>query len=379
MITKITRKAIRPMRKILKSKFIFNIHLILSIVFFIPLLAIALSGAIVSYQNEIANFINKDLLKVEYNGSKPLEISEILAKFKSQTGVGTPVRIFIPNDENSSIKIYASRMNSYYVNPYTGDILGKDVGEKIIRTVLMVHRNLALSLTKDKGLEILGKNIVGITTIAFLVLIISGIWLYAPKIKHNFSHNLRPNFRLKGFAFFYNIHSVFGIWLSAILIVICFTGLYYSYALVKDAVNATFGVEVKKGEKPSENKTKQDFDFKKIQNGYEIFKEQKDNKFEHMTIILPDTNGIFRVIYSDGSFRSIEAQVDLNEGKIKDGDSISLSRKISKTIYDLHTGYFFGRFGQILWSTVSFFVLVFVITGFFMTTKRIFKKNCRSK
>ena len=98
-----------------------------------------------------------------------------------------------------------------------------------------------------------------------------------------------------------------------------------------------------------------------------------------MTIILPDTNGIFRVIYSDGSFRSIEAQVDLNEGKIKDGDSISLSRKISKTIYDLHTGYFFGRFGQILWSAVSFFVLVFVITGFFMTTKRIFKKNCRSK
>jgi len=51
-----------------RNKILFNVHLILSIVFSIPLLIIGVTGAILSYQHEFEALINAGSKKIEKTG-----------------------------------------------------------------------------------------------------------------------------------------------------------------------------------------------------------------------------------------------------------------------------------------------------------------------
>ena len=74
-------------RKLLRrNQFLFNLHLILSIIFAIPLLVIGVTGAILSYQHELEDLINLNAAKVEKTGEM-LSAEQILQSFSEQTGV----------------------------------------------------------------------------------------------------------------------------------------------------------------------------------------------------------------------------------------------------------------------------------------------------
>ena len=77
-----------------KNKLLFNLHLILSIVFTIPLLLIGVTGAILSYQNELEELINLNSVQVEKTGGM-LSGEKILQSFSEQTGVKQPARLVL--------------------------------------------------------------------------------------------------------------------------------------------------------------------------------------------------------------------------------------------------------------------------------------------
>ncbi|WP_081302538.1 PepSY-associated TM helix domain-containing protein [Campylobacter fetus] len=56
-----------------------------------------------------------------------------------------------------------------------GEILGQDYGTKFNRFVRQLHRWLLFS---EFDLQKLGKNIVALTTIGFMILAISGFYIY---------------------------------------------------------------------------------------------------------------------------------------------------------------------------------------------------------
>ena len=67
--------------------------------------------------------------------------------------------------------------------------------------------------------------------------------------------------------------------------------------------------------------------------------------------------------------------VDVKEGKMteqKQTEGITAGM-VKSTNYQLHTGYFFGIAGKILWSAVSLLMALFIFSGFYMTAKRAFK------
>ena len=104
-----------------RNKILFNVHLILSIVFSIPLLVMGVTGAILSYQHELDDLINLNAPKVEKTG-ETLSVEKILQSFSEQTGVKQPARLVLPKSENEAIKIYASNSDAYLVDPYTAQV-----------------------------------------------------------------------------------------------------------------------------------------------------------------------------------------------------------------------------------------------------------------
>ena len=369
-----------------RNQFLFNLHLILSIIFAVPLLVIGVTGAILSYQHELEDLINLNAVKVEKTG-KMLSAEKILQSFSEQTGVKQPARLVLPKSENEAIKIYASNSDAYLVDPYTAQIIGKDGGVAFVRVAMSLHRNLGLALTGNKTAGEVGKQIVGASTVAMIVLVISGVWLHFPRLKRKFAEAVKPNFKLKKYALFHNLHTSFGVLSAAIYLIICLTGLMWSYRWYNGAVMELFvseqnlpkETERKEGAPAkSEGKKNAEYKFGDAQKAYEIFKSS-GIEYKEFSLMLAAGDKINVRYYepdAPNTARPKMATVNVKDGKMveqKQTEGITVGM-VKSTNYQLHTGYFFGLAGKILWSAVSLLMALFIFSGFYMTTKRCFKK-----
>ena len=366
-----------------RNQFLFNLHLILSIIFAVPLLLIGVTGAILSYQHELDDLINLNAPKVEKTG-ETLSVEKILQSFSEQTGVKQPARLVLPKSENEAIKIYASNSDAYLVDPYTAQIIGKDYGFAFVRTVMSLHRNLGFALTGNKTAGEVGKQIVGASTVAMIVLVISGVWLHFPRIKRKFAEAIKPNFKLKKYALFHNLHTSIGALSAVIYLVICLTGLTWSYRWYSDMEMKLFvssqnmpQSESKPAPVKDEAKKSAEYKFSDAQRAYEIFKSS-GTEYKELSLMLAAGDKI-NVRYYEPDAPSTAfpkmTSVDVKEGKMAEQKQTSgiTAGMVKSANYQLHTGYFFGIAGKILWSAVSLLMALFIFSGFYMTAKRAFK------
>lgn len=374
------------LKKVLRrNQFLFNLHLILSIIFAIPLLVIGVTGAILSYQHELEEIINLNAAKVEKTGEM-LSVEQILQSFSEQTGVKQPARLVLPKNENEAIKIYANNSDAYLVNPYTAQIIGKDYGVAFVRVAMSLHRNLGLALTGNKTAGEVGKQIVGASTVAMIVLVISGVWLHFPRLKRKFAEAVKPNFKLKKYALFHNLHTSFGVLSAAIYLIVCLTGLMWSYRWYNGAVTELFVSEQNLPKETAqkdgalakaEGKKSAEYKFSDVQKAYEIF-GSSGIEYKEFSLMLAAGDKINVRYYepdAPNTARPKMTAVNVKDGKMaeqKQTGGITVGM-VKSTNYQLHTGYFFGLAGKILWSVVSLLMALFIFSGFYMTAKRAFK------
>ena len=377
-----------------RNKILFNVHLILSIVFSIPLLIIGVTGAILSYQHEFEALINAGSKKIEKTGEMQ-SVEKILQSFSEQTGAKQPVRLVVPKSDDEAFVIYANRSDAYLVNPYTAQIIGKDRGTGFVLTVMSLHRNLGLALSGNKTAGEIGKQIVGASVVAMILLVISGVWLYFPRLRRKFIEAIKPNFKLKKYALFYNLHTSLGSLSAVIYLLICLTGLNWSYGWYNDAVMKLFvsSQNLPQASAPKaaaskdhaaapakeESKKPDTYKFCDVQRAYEIFRSS-GIEYKEFTLMLAAGDKIDVRYYepdAPATARPKGASVDLKAGKIaerKQTEGITVG-EFKDANYQLHTGYFFGLAGKILWSLVSLCMALFIFSGFYMTAKRAFKSE----
>ena len=374
-----------------RNKILFNVHLILSIVFSIPLLIIGVTGAILSYQHEFEALINAGSKKIEKTGEMQ-SVEKILQSFSEQTGAKQPVRLVVPKSDDEAFVIYANRSDAYLVNPYTAQIIGKDRGTGFVLTVMSLHRNLGLALSGNKTAGEIGKQIVGASVVAMILLVISGVWLYFPRLRRKFIEAIKPNFKLKKYALFYNLHTSLGSLSAVIYLLICLTGLNWSYGWYNDAVMKLFvsSQNLPQASAPKaaaskdhaaasakeEGKKPATYKFSDAQRAYEIFRSS-GIEYKEFTLMLAAGDKIDVRYYepdAPATARPKGASVDLKAGKIaerKQTEGITVG-EFKDANYQLHTGYFFGLAGKILWSLC---MALFIFSGFYMTAKRAFKSE----
>jgi len=377
-----------------RNKILFNVHLILSIVFSIPLLVVGVTGAILSYQHELEALINAGSKKIEKTGEMQ-SVEKILQSFSEQTGVKQPVRLVVPKSDDEAFVVYASRNDAYLVDPYTAQIIGKDRGTGFVLTVMSLHRNLGLALSGNKTAGEVGKQIVGASATAMILLVISGVWLHFPRLRRKFIEAIKPNFKLKKYALFYNLHTSLGSLSAVIYLLICLTGLNWSYSWYNDAVMKLFvsSQNLPQASAPKavaskdhaaapakeEGKKPATYKFSDAQRAYEIFRSS-GIEYKEFTLMLAAGDKIGIRYYepdAPATARPRGASVKLKEGKVaqqKQTDGITVG-EFKDANYQLHTGYFFGLAGKILWSLVSLCMALFIFSGFYMTVKRAFKSK----
>lgn len=371
-----------------RKKFWFNVHLILSLACVLPLLIVALSGAVISYHDEIIDLANSQKTFVK-RGEKELSAREILDIFKTKEANFTLSYYKINSDINHALGISGTNskgeFKSYFVNQYTGEITGENFGDKFIGLMLNLHTNLGLGLSENETLRLIGKHIVAVCSIALVILVISGLIIYYPSFKTKFIRAFALKIKTKGYAFLYSLHGFAGVYLCLFLAFMSVTGLYWSYDWAAKLVNNALG-EKEIFRKKSFTQVrgfslKDEAKIANLQTAIDIFKRDRE-VYELFNVITQEDGENFMIFYFDKGLEEDDKvnTMTINAAKrqiirhTRFDDAKSLMPRpfaIHKVVLSLHSGYFLGEIGKFIFFLASASVLFFVISGFWMSLKRL--------
>lgn len=213
-------------------KVIFWLHLLAGVIAGVVIGVMSVTGLALAYEKQLIAWAERDIRRVTLPtdaGTKSLPLDELLAKAGGKVPGTRPSAVTVEADPAQAVLVSFGRTNSLYLNPYTGEV--REQGAKRLRGFMQAmiawHRYLAA----DGERRALGKAVTGACNAAFLVLAVSGLYLWWPRqwTKRALGAVTLFNFRLSGKARDFNWHNVIGLWSAPVLIVLTATAMPISY------------------------------------------------------------------------------------------------------------------------------------------------------
>ena len=139
---------------------------------------------------------------------------------------------------------YDAATDCYWVNQYTGEVTGKSERLPFFYTMFRLHRWLLDSRPSGDGV-FWGKMVVGVSTLMFVVVLVSGIVIWWPRTKRALKNGLSIATHKGWRRFWYDLHVAGGMYGLLLLLVMALTGLTWSFDWYRTGFYHAFGVEVK--------------------------------------------------------------------------------------------------------------------------------------
>lgn len=232
-------------------KILFWCHLITGIAVAVVVLVMSITGVLLTYELQMTRWT--DIRNLDGAPQAPdarrLGAGEFLAQLQ-ESGQGRPSSIQWASSIEAPVTVSFGREKTLYANAYTGEILGGE-GQGIrdfFHAVEDWHRWLAFT---GEGRDT-GKAITGASNLAFLFLVLSGLYLWWPqKWKRStlrsimwFRRGLSPKARD------FNWHNVIGFWSFLPLVFIVGTAVVFSYPWANNLVFILSGESPPEGRGP---------------------------------------------------------------------------------------------------------------------------------
>ncbi len=215
---------------------LFRLHWALGLTAGLVLALMGLTGALMSYEEAITAFANRDRLAVVAGDRAALPPAALAARIEAQAGGRRVGALTLSDDPNASVAVRFARdpetrerPPALYADPYDGAVLGPVRLEAAFATIRDLHRWLLL----PGGSKGWGRAITGACTLALLAFLATGLYLRWPKI-HRWRIWLKPSLSRPGRPRWWSLHAVVGTWLTPVYLVVALTGLTWSYPSVKD-------------------------------------------------------------------------------------------------------------------------------------------------
>lgn len=216
-------------------RFFAKIHLWLAIPLGVVIMIMSLSGAILLFEKEILEFTYRDNYVADEQATRPIVLDQLItiaqSKLSPQDSIGA---IKINSDPKMNyqfivIDTQTKKSRCIYINPYNAALEGSsEVRNHFFLTMRSLHRWLLDDFDREVIFPV-GKRITGISTIVFVILLMTGLILWFPKNKKMLPKRFRINFHQGWRRFFYDLHVVGGFYLVPILLVLTLTGLSWSF------------------------------------------------------------------------------------------------------------------------------------------------------
>lgn len=223
-----------------------QIHLWLSVPFGLLITVICFSGAMLVFEKEVMELTRPHLYYIDKVEAAPLsidQVAEAVAATLPDSVSVTGVTVSSSPERAWQVSLSKPRRASVYVNQYTGEITGKYERAPFFTTMFRLHRWLLDSMKPDGGI-FWGKMIVGVSTLMFVFVLISGIVVWWPRTKKALKNSLKIVANKGWRRFWYDLHVAGGMYTLILLLAMALTGLTWSFPWYRAGFYKLFGVEV---------------------------------------------------------------------------------------------------------------------------------------
>ena len=372
-------------KKYTLRKFINDIHLWLGIASGIILFLVCLSGTFLVFQEEIEALFTEEI-SIHPEGKKLISIEELKEKL-SVEGLATRVTIkedaTLPYEFTVKSSPKERRGSTFYVDQYTGEYQKEPASSAhdFMMTLFKLHRWLLLEVP-------VGRPIVGIATIIFFFISISGIVLWFPK-KMKWK-NFKPGFKIKFSANWkrinHDLHNTLGFYACIFLIVMCLTGLCWSFEWYREAGSTLIGTKIfNRGSDPSFENNSEIQNMKTIKEIVAIGKNEFDAEGDIILSFPKHEKGTFTLSFYDHSnFSPVTSDrlIISSSGEVLHKEIFSdkeVNVQIASLIKPIHTGQIFGTFSKIIYFLACLIATSLPITGTIIWINKLKKKSKKKK
>lgn len=349
-------------------KKLYSWHKYLSLIMFLPIVLVTLTGSILVYKYEVDNILMPNVVSVKVKEER-ISFDKLTQKVNKAYPKYEIVGWLIPTAKNHAHRLYLIKheqeeWDSIYINQYTGEILDevKAHDSYLSDIIVELHANFLL---EDKGVIL--TTIIGLI---FCFISISGIFIHNKFWKNVFRLRLDK----KMLIYMSDIHRFIGVTTSPIILIISITGTYWgiasifneeqeksSYIINKNIYNKNISID--------ELYKKSQIEMKSFKVYYISYPFEKDKqisfygKVNNQNILYNQYSNI--VTFDKNTGKKINTY-KISEAKFTD--------KFLNTFRKAHYGYY-SPFTKIIWFIIGLVPLVLGITGIYLWIKRSKKRQ----
>lgn len=227
-------------------KFFRKIHLWLSVPFGIIITLVCFSGAMLIFEPEITRSVRSDVYYVAETMESPLPMDELMETVKASLPDSvsiTGVTVYSDIDRTYQVNLSKPRRASLFIDQYSGEITGRYERLGFFSVMFKLHRWLLDSANPHGDGVKVGKLLVGISTLIFVIALISGVVIWWPRARKNLGKSLSISFSKGWKGFWKGLHVAGGMYALIFVLAMALTGLTWSFDWYRTAFYAVCGVE----------------------------------------------------------------------------------------------------------------------------------------
>ena len=397
-------------------KFFRKIHLWLSVPFGIIITLVCFSGAMLIFEPEITRAVKSDVYYVTEVKDSALPMGELMETVKATLPDSvsiTGVTVFSDDSRTYQVNLSKPRRASLFIDQYSGQITGKYERIGFFSTMFKLHRWLLDSANPHSDGVKIGKTLVGISTLIFVIALITGVIIWWPRARKNLRRSLSISFSNGWKGFWKGLHVAGGMYALIFVLAMALTGLTWSFDWYRSAFYAVCGVEhTPRNFSQATTKTDADKGGRREgrggggrrgggrhggdrQGGYgrgegrrhsefgrwqQVYDEIKAQNPDAPQITIAPESATVTLGNSGNSRASDRYEFNRRSGEItpstKYADSVEAD-KLRGWIYSIHTGSLGGVFTRILWLLGALLGASLPLTGYYIWIKHLMKKKAR--
>ncbi|MCC3159823.1 PepSY domain-containing protein [Hymenobacter sp. 15J16-1T3B] len=266
----------------------------------------------------------------------------------------------------------------YFVNPYTGAVVGPYVyRDSFFFTMMALHRGMVGGPA--------GKLVVGVSTLLFLFIIATGLVLWWPASNKILKQRLSVKWDASFKRLNHDLHIVLGFYSALFLFVFAFTGLAWSFEWFNNGIFAVTGSDPKGPEAPKSELLASGRQLS-FDQAYRVAQQQEPGALSYAISLPKDSAEAVRVLTTtaDAAYEGATDELYLDQysgrplGQLAFKDR-NLGQRVRRTFKPVHTGAIFGTPSKVVALVVCLLGVTFPITGVIMWLNRLKKEKKKQR
>jgi len=363
-------------------KIFFWSHLTLGLLAALPLLVMALTGALIAFEPQLVAWSESDRRTVAIPPVGQKLSLDSLAAIARAARPGKLTALSVGDSPDRSVAASFGREESLYLDPWSGKVLGSESEmRKALRFMEEIHRWL--------GSREIGRPVTGTTALLCLLLSLSGLWLWWPRNLRAAYNVLWPRKGLAGRARDWQWHNAFGILSWPCLVALSLTGSVMSWPWAEALLFRSVGSEPPKREVGTRDRSARapggERDGNRqarsptvsFQAAFDTTSTRMRSPWETMTLRLPQKpkEPVQVQVRTAGSAgpAPLTIRIDARSGAFVgiERPSQDAGSRLRRLVKPLHTGELFGIAGQVAMFLVSLACAMLIWTGASLSWRRL--------